>query len=282
MGGSVRLVRDSRESRGEAFDEDGASYKRFSVSDTSTVRFSKGNLQYNAVQNIWRFAGKQWISIGDGNANIAQDYNGWIDLFGWGTSGWNSGANAYQPWDTSTTNSNYYPGGSYTNNLTGDYVKSDWGVYNKINNGGNKASKWRTLTEEEWAYLMGDNTTRTGKYGIATINGASKSYTGIVILPDDWTLPGGVTFTAGYDNEYTTNTYTMAQWEKMEAAGALFLPAAGCLRSTNLINFGTVGGYWSSTYYSEGSAWSMYFSRGMVDMNGYYRNYGYSVRLVKD
>ncbi len=39
---------------------------------------------------------------------VSATYDGWIDLFGWGTIGWSNGANAYQPWATSTSNSDYY------------------------------------------------------------------------------------------------------------------------------------------------------------------------------
>ena len=278
----VRLVRDDNAGRGLAFDEDGASYKEFSVSATSTVRFSKGNLQYNAAQDIWRFAAKQYQYIGNANANISSSYNGWIDMFAWGTSGWNSGATEYQPWSTSETSSDYSPGGEYTNNLTGDYADADWGVHNRINNGGNKARQWRTLTKDEWEYLLGNNGNRSGKCGHATIKGTAKSYVGIVLLPDDWTLPNGVTFTAGHDNEFNTNVYTIAQWQAMESAGAIFLPAAGGRYGTTVVSVGTNGLYWSSTYYSEGYAWNANFDGSGVSMNNYYRDYGQSVRLVKD
>ena len=278
----VRLVRDDNASRGLAFDEDGASYKRFSVSDTSTVRFSKGNLQYNAVMNVWRFAAKQWIYIGEGNANVAQDYNGWIDLFGWGTSGWNSGANAYQPWSTSETDEDYYPGGSYTNNLTGEYANADWGYYNRINNGGNKANQWRTLTNEEWTYLICDdaNDIRSDKYGLATIGG---KHQGVVLLPDDWVLPSGVTFTFGYGNGYNTNTYTADQWQAMESAGAVFLPTAG-EREGSSYN-ADWGRYWSSSYDSDSNeafVLDMDFSVDHVQRTSFFRHFAFSVRLVKD
>ena len=283
-GQAVRLVRDSRESRGEAFDEDGTSYRRFSVSATSTVRFSKGNLQYNAAQNIWRFAGKQYMYLGDGNTDIAQDYNGWIDLFCWGTSGWNSGANQYQPWSTTTYGTDYQPGGNGTNNLTGDYAYADWGYYNRINNGGNKANQWRTLTRDEWRYLINEteNATRSGKYGMATIRTASKSYNGMVILPDDWVLPGGATFTAGYAGGFNTNIYTTAQWQKMEAAGAIFLPAAGGRDGTAVYAVGTEGYYWSSSCNGEEYAVNMGFEGDYMDMRDSHRSLGFSVRLVKD
>ena len=272
---SVRLVADENPNVSKAFDLEGASYKTFSVADGRTVHFSKGNLRYNAATNTWAFASKQYLCIGEANSNISESYNGWIDLFGWGTSGWSeSGATAFQPWSTSTTIEDYYVGGSQTNTLTGDYAQADWGVYNKITNGGNKAGKWRTMTYDEWNYLIG----RSGKYGLATIGG---NYVGLVLLPDDWTLPSGVTFTAGYGSGYTTNTYTTNQWQKMEAAGAIFLPAAG-RRSPSIYGVGTKGCYWSSSCPSGGNVFSMEFDSGDVNTYGNFRYSGYSVRLVKD
>lgn len=58
---------------------------KFSVSPTQQVYFSKGNLQYQASTKTWRFAKHQWDFIGSSNKNISPDYEGWIDLFGWGT-----------------------------------------------------------------------------------------------------------------------------------------------------------------------------------------------------
>ena len=78
---------------------------RFSVSATMKVNFSKGNLQYNASFNAWRFAENQWDFVGSpsqkdvvgqnnfasgnvfnsDNALISDSYDGWIDLFCWGT-----------------------------------------------------------------------------------------------------------------------------------------------------------------------------------------------------
>lgn len=52
----------------------------FSVSPTNKVYFSKGNLQYQASTNSWRFAERQWNYIGETNQNISDSYDGWIDL----------------------------------------------------------------------------------------------------------------------------------------------------------------------------------------------------------
>ena len=256
------------------FDYNGASIKTFSVSDTTAVQFSRGNLQYNPSLDKWRFALRQYDYICGDNANISETYDGWIDLFGWGTSGWNS-ATAYQPWTTSITEAEYCPGGNDASNLTDEYVNADWGVYNKISNGGNKAGQWRILTKEEWGYLID----RSGKYGLATIGDV---YKGLVLLPDDWTLPNGLTFTSGYGNGgYAANTYTMAQWQTMEAAGAVFLPAAGYRHISDLNDVSTHGLYWSSTHFSVSGAWDAYFHDSYVGMNYEGRTYGCSVRLVR-
>ena len=104
------------------------------------VYFSKGNLQYKASTNTWQFAANQYDYIGNANSNISSSYSGWIDLFGWGTSGYNHGANCYQPWSTSQTDSDYYAYGQYTYDLYDQTGKADWG-YNAISNGGNVSNR---------------------------------------------------------------------------------------------------------------------------------------------
>lgn len=128
------------------------------MSNTKQVYFSKGNLQYQASTNTWRFAENQYDHIGNANANISSSYDGWIDLFGWSTSGYNHGAVCYQPWSTSQTTSNYYAYGNSIYNLNNQTWKADWG-YNKIINGGNKENMWRTTTKNEWVYLLNNRIT---------------------------------------------------------------------------------------------------------------------------
>lgn len=70
----------------------------FSVGESSQVYFSRGNLQYQASTNTWRFAENQWDIIAEDNALITQTFDRWIDLFSWGTSGYDHGAVCYQPW----------------------------------------------------------------------------------------------------------------------------------------------------------------------------------------
>ena len=47
----------------------------FSVSDSTTIHFSQGNLQYQASTNTWRFAEHQIDVIGDNNIYITQSTN---------------------------------------------------------------------------------------------------------------------------------------------------------------------------------------------------------------
>ena len=253
----------------------------FSVSATQQVWFSQGNLQYQASTNTWRFAEHQYDYVGSANSNVSSTYSGWIDLFGWGTSGWNSGAVCYQPWSTSTTPSDYYPGGSYTNGLTDDYVEADWAWHNAISNGGNTVHQWRTLTSAEWDYLLNTRTDASTKLGIGNINGVG----GLIILPDSWTLPSGCSFTSGLAssyNDWTRNNYTLSQWKQMESAGAVFLPAAGRCGPYYVNYVGDYGGYWSSTPHSS-FAYYMYLASDYLhatsDLHRYYR---FSVRPVQD
>ncbi len=246
----------------------------FSVSETKKVYFSQGNLQYQASTGTWRFAENQYDIIGRDNANISSSYSGWIDLFGWGTSGYNDKF----PYMTST-GTDY---GDGSNDIAG--TNYDWGVNNAISNGGNQAGLWRTLTRTEWKYLIQTRTNASSKYGVAKVNNVN----GLVLLPDDWKLPNGVTFTSGTANNSgnayyeTVNKYSATEWAKMEANGAVFLPAAGRRGGTDVYDVGSFGFYWSSSAYGIDRAYCPYFGRSYVDTDYGSRDNGRSVRLVQD
>ena len=243
------------------------------------VYFSQGNLQYQASTSIWRFAENQWDYVGDAtngnvyvgevksnNASISSSYTGWIDLFGWGTSGiggYTPIATCYQPYSTSTTNNQYNPYGSASTNLYdgGDNAgKADWG-YNTISNGGNQSHQWRTLTTEEWQYLFNNHTK-----GWSTVNGVN----GYVIRPD------GV-------STAVASSYTTSDWATQEAAGSVFLPAAGYRSGTSVSGVSSYVCYWSSSYSSNGYYHAYYvriFSGSVSPQYSSERSNGRSVRLV--
>ena len=249
------------------------------------VYFSQGNLQYQASTGTWRFAENQYDYIGNaaGNTTAADDrptQSAWIDLFCWGTSGYNHGANNYQPWSTSQININYYVYGHEEYNLYDDSGKADWG-YNAISNGGNREnSGWRTLTQPEWNYVFNTRSTASGiRYAKARVNDVS----GVILLPDNWTATTyALDNTNSSDADFTGNTITAADWTNvLEANGAVFLPAAGYRLGTSVDAVERSGYYCSASSSPTYRAYSVYFNSSSLSTNNYYnRGSGQSVRLV--
>ena len=67
-----------------------SSNKWFSVTDSTKVYFSHGNLQYEALSDIWKFAENQWdTNVGDGWSNLLnwRNYDSVVDNYRNMTSG---------------------------------------------------------------------------------------------------------------------------------------------------------------------------------------------------
>jgi len=252
----------------------------FSVSDTQQVWFSQGNLQYKASTNTWRFATNQWDYVGEANSNISSSYSGWIDLFGWGTSGWNCGNTYYRPWDYNNSDGSLYgPLGQY--DLTDSYAHSDWGVHNNISN---TTGQWRTMSRGEWYYVFNKRSTTSGmRYAKAQIIGTSYgTVNGVILFPDDWSIN---TYNPNNPNQihanFNSNTLSTQQWNILHDAGAVFLPAAGNRNGTSINFVGICGYYWSTSCSSNNGAFYVYFIDSSLSTNtGCNRYYGFSVRLV--
>ena len=260
----------------------------FSVSATQKVYFSPGNLQWSAsgshavagdgtAAGTWRFAPNQWYNIGANNKNIDSAYTGWIDLFGWATSGYD---NKY-PYITSTYNSDY---SNNENDITG--TNYDWGVYNAIYNPQTRTTDapgtWRTLTKDEWDYLL--NTRTTSLSGICYAKSTVCGITGVIIVPDNWNASIYTLNNVNTSNvAYTSNIIGETDWEKMEAAGCVFLPAAGYREETSIYDVGSNGSYWSTTYFYGNYAYNLdFYPSYLYPSYGGYPCRGRSVRLVKD
>ena len=255
-------------------------------SSGNKVRFSQGNLQYQASSDTWRFAANQYDYIGKaaGNTTAASDrptQTAWIDYFGWGTSGYND----KYPYMISSTPTDY---GDGNNTITG--TEYDWGIHNAISNGGNVPNLWRTLAKEEWQKLLNRTTTINTIGGYATVAGLR----GFILIPDEFVDPmknnGSGAFVGFSSTGFNQNVYTADDWEKMEAMGAIFLPAAG-FNNVNTYGVGTVsnvdsqGDYWSTTNYSTGQALSFQIANSSCRISGNWdrsRRVGCSVRLVKN
>ena len=227
----------------------------FSVSASKKVNFSKGNLRY--ASSKWSFFDNQYDYYTSYSAGA------W-DKFGWSTSATTYGMN------TSTDNATY----------SGDFV--DWGA--------TMGTGWFTLSSDEWTYLLNTRTasivggTTDGRYAKAKVNDVQ----GIILFPDTYTHPDGVTAPTGVnatdDTGWNGNSYTAADWTKMESAGCVFLPAAGYRGQASVKGAGSYGYYWSSSPYTSDAyrAYLAFFSSGTLNPASYsYRNVGYSVRLVQ-
>ena len=256
---------------------DGVLNGLFSVGENTTVCFSQGNLQYigsagngddNNTGAYWKFAEHQWESLGD-NGQGSDSKTVDRDLFGWGTSGYNHGANCYQPWSISGTYSDYYAYGNSGYNLFDQSGQADWG-YNAISNGGNQEnSGWRTLTQPEWDYVFNTRTMVNGgpRY---TLGRRVEGVLGVVVYPDN------------YAGSVVSSDLTAEGWAEYEAAGCAFLPAAGYRYGASVGNVGSVGYYWSASYLNSGRAWYVYFGDTYLGTDDYsYRDYGFSVRLAR-
>ena len=261
------------------------------------VRFSKGNLQaYFASAGsscTWNFAPNQWSYVGNNSANINIDGIGtvgaggfYVDLFGWvgNSSSWTSDAAIHGISKSTATNAENGYGTSATENL-----KSDWG---KTIDG--TGTTWRTLSGDEWVYVF--NTRTTGgtvgetpqaRYTMANIRtDVSGGVNGVILFPD------GINFTA---SEFTTlgtvndesawgTRCTSAEWTALAAKGCVFLPAAGDREAASVYQVETHGHYWSSSPDADyvTGAYAVYFYSGSLNpKNAHYRNYGFSVRLVR-
>lgn len=280
----------------------------FSISENKKVKFSRGNLQYQASTNTWRFAenqfdavaGKSNNHIGENggnvfengvkcdNVNVSPTYSGWIDLFAWGCSGHKVEGldySAYMPYSVNEDVSDYYKETSLTGTV------ADWGV-----NMSNGNISWRTLSKDEWDYLY-NHSKVNGHFAWATINtkkGAENiSVTGFVILPDNWNgIPSGCSFNK--EESFSANTYSVSQWFKMQNKGAVFFPASGVRKISDkssltnkvwLTSTMTYAAYWTANSSSKKSACAYWFvasSDWGVQQQGFAKNAAMCVRLVTD
>jgi hypothetical protein len=262
---------------------DGVLPGSFSVNaDGLQVQFAQGNLQYRASTRTWRFAKHQYDVVGDAtsgnvyengvkcnNEAIGGDYDGWIDLFGWGTGSTPT---------LSVTDAQQY------------FTYDEWGKNTILNS---SCTGWRTLTNDEYVYLLHDRAGADRLFGLGSVCGVN----GVILLPDKWSSPAGLSFTASttrglewngtyYFNEqadnYTHNAYTEAEWARMESAGAVFLPAAGYREGTKVSLVGKAIDYWSASLHGTMAGGISGNSKRLHPQSDGDLYYGDCVRLVKD
>jgi len=211
----------------------------FSVSETRQVRFSPGNLEY--AEGHWRFAPSQSSHF------AAFSPTAW-DHFGWSTP--------FTRWgmDTSMREEDY----------AGTFV--DWGINGELHVA--LGSGWRTLTADEWDYLLNRREVngRRGAgyaYNAVEIDGQY----GLIVYPDNYSLQSDTVGTI--------------------PDSCVFLPGAGSRMGSNLYYQNEKWGfYWTATSMGDGQAQRLFFhesyGRTVLNLVGITRTAGLSVRLVRD
>lgn len=232
----------------------------FSVSPTKKVRFSRGNLQatYNGFLCNWDFAARQidYVGAAPGNTSISSLKTGdVIDLFGWSTD------ETYFGISESNHDSDY----------EGDFI--DWGTAL------NRDVTWRTLTYDEWRYVLGisgDSKSTRGGLCVSRVTVVGKPNC-VVLYPDGFT---GTKATEGDTTTYDTD----AKMGAAQLAGVVFLPAAGYRNGSSVYEVGNAY-YWSSSPEGHEPRIFGYFYANAIkngNMLDEYRDRGLSVRLVAD
>ncbi len=249
----------------------------FQVAADKKVHLASGNLQYRSESDEWHIA-KPLEWIGANNRFIEPTFGGYIDLFGWGTSG----------------KVQNVPVTQYEKDVTkyatpGEDLKgiSDWG-YNPVKDElYGIEGPWRTLTMEEWAFLIDNHDVDFAYCGDTYF---------LIIYPDGETISGPNLGQDIYCSEYTQNMV-----DDLISRGCALLPLAGYrdgqdVHNVDLGTFPKLGAYWTSTcMWSMSQTDSDYKYKSVALMLTsqtipYYKvnfqtsafYFGYSVRLASD
>ena len=244
---------------------DGTLPGHFSVSDSTVVFFSKGNLYCSGatfnndgtVKSMlgatWGFETHQYDTTPSVEDNRNNDH---LSHFMWCNSAKNAMALNYD---------------SRWNGQSSFFAEKDFSV------GG--VNIWSTPTTDEWKYLLNTRTMKNDvpRYTniISGITIEGKNYIGLFIYPDD------------YDGMVVGEASETWTWENINAAGIVFLPAAGRRSGgsgvTRVSGIG-YGFYWLASSSGNGSAFGLFLGDSYVISDDFIspRSEAYSVRLVTD
>ena len=230
------------------------------------VFFSKGDLMYQPSTGTWRFMDAYETRQIDNSVRFNRETTDkWINLFGWGASGYVNTVSSYptaQPTSVHTYSLGPVQGiyGSIDgNDLAGVNAEYDWAWHNKIENGGNQEHLWRTLSIDEWQYIVNSRSEAYKKrFWVALQYQDSNIPLGLILLPDQWDrtdLFDNTSLTVA--NEYEYFNMTLQQITDIVEAGGVLLNTAGMRQVYNLEEK-ISGFYWSVT--KDGSrAKALYF-----------------------
>lgn len=221
----------------------------FSVSRDEQVILGPSNLTYQSNTKTW-----EMTNLGFFNGSATED------LFGWGAGN--------DPNKTSTDNSSYSTFVDYGTNP----------IF--INTARCAPDTWFTATMDQWEYLLYSRENAEKKRGIAT----DGEYNCAVLLPDDFVLPEGLTFTPETKANEVLNKYTVDEFYAMRMAGAIFLPMRGFRLGEEYEFSNKIGLYWCADLADEDNANMLQFSleEGTgAQLGSSEKRTGHSIRLMR-
>ena len=145
---------------------------------------------------------------------------------------------------------------------------------------------WTLLSIAEWEFLL----SRVNSSSELMVAGASvDGHYGLVLLPDGWTAPSGITvYHGGSADAYMYNNFSASEWETLAASGAVFLPCQGYSENgsdlSTAVDAAIHGSYWSKTEGTGGKAYRMQFDADgtLIADEDMPQGLYYSVRLAKE
>ena len=286
----------------------------FSVAADKKVVFAPANLVATIgadyASTKWFFHANQYDMVytestknGSPKQSFAVDAN--FDLFGWVGASCNAEVlTGNAEWGITGNNTVTNYGGTVIG--VSDPLKHDWG---ESSIGGYATNFWSTPSISEWEYVI--RTRPNARFAKASLFGTKTSGRhGIIVFPDTYVHPDGIATPVGINVEDETyingNNYTKAEWDQIEAAGAIFLPSAGYRTSgstLNHVNYSDMGTepvdddlialrYWSCSPYvpkegddlsTMGKAYRFLVNAGSINFSLLQpRTTGMSVRLIRE
>ena len=240
----------------------------FSVSNTTRVRFSRGNLfcvgmdgNYEPAIVSWGFEPNQYASY------TTRDVNH-ISHFLWCKSAEESVKLEYG--EEADDDDNLFTNASPTKPKENFAVNGQQGFW-RVLSGGDRG---------EWKYLIDRKDGTLRKFGVKVCGRADC----LILLPDDW--DESVISLDDFASTTEYNEGTTIKWSTMEAAGAVCLPPAG-YRGGDMesISYTGTGFYWTSTNgsnYFFATQLEFYPSGWFSAHQNQMRTHGSLLRLVTD
>ena len=307
----------------------------FGVNDNVTTVFYD-SIDYSTKDNTTASGYKEIKGVPCNNLLVSKSYDGWIDLFPWATSGHgrkvkDSLAMFFQPYDLNRTdlgntyntygygpsfNAGHGPGAlsNHIDTASGTNRFFDWGYLNVIRQFNNcthgengavhakdstmyRPGVWRTLTSEEWKYLL---TTRTVGGNDSAFTYVRLQYTdneadtvsGVLIYPDDFSFSEASVPIMPFGAKYGVTKIDIATFAALQEVGVAFLPGSRRIEisEANVLsieegNYGNKFAYWSSTAIAAKTAYNVNFSPMDGTITPLFNNFRFfpmAVRLVQD